>query len=281
MQDGIFQKIDAQYENLSGTFKKIADYLRMNPRELYISSASELARKIGTSDASIVRFCQKLGYSGYDQFREVFARNGDDRSAFNDIADRLNDIGSSREYIERAFQHEFLTLNETIRSFDFPSLKEAVDAIKKASLVYIVGLGSCSILAVSLYYYLDRMQLRCRTITTSGFLMAEQLCNMQKEDVLLLISYPGYSVDSRSALEIAKKHGARTILMTDKKRTPLTRIADIVLVAPAKNPYLFYNSYTGAFALCNMLVLEYAFRDYDRNIKWLGNIKEISRPYKI
>ena len=91
-------------EILSSTEIIVADYLIENYRDLPNLSTRELAKRTFTSSAAIVRFCQKLGFEGYTDFKLSFMaemlKHGDEVQAqiiseqdnINSIMDKVREI---------------------------------------------------------------------------------------------------------------------------------------------------------------------------------------------
>ena len=50
-------------------------------KQLPIFTLSGLAHETGSSDASIVRFCKKMGYSGYTEFKQAFLSAANEESS--------------------------------------------------------------------------------------------------------------------------------------------------------------------------------------------------------
>ena len=59
-------------KGFSDSERTIADYLLRQSRLLPSMTTRQLAKKTYTSSAAIVRFCQKLGFGGYTEFRVEF-----------------------------------------------------------------------------------------------------------------------------------------------------------------------------------------------------------------
>ena len=55
--------------------KKVADFVLQNPQKTVDSNVSEIAKQSGVSDATVVRMCHHIGYTGYYQFRITLARD--------------------------------------------------------------------------------------------------------------------------------------------------------------------------------------------------------------
>ncbi|MBQ7448049.1 MAG: MurR/RpiR family transcriptional regulator, partial [Eubacterium sp.] len=65
----VLEVIRERYADLFPAEKKTADFVLQNPPAAVTMNVAELAKASGVSDATIVRLCHHLGYSGYYQFR--------------------------------------------------------------------------------------------------------------------------------------------------------------------------------------------------------------------
>ncbi|MGL5900996.1 MAG: MurR/RpiR family transcriptional regulator, partial [Lactobacillaceae bacterium] len=70
----LINKITNNYSNFKGSSKKIADYLLKNSNTFLNLDAQHLGTETGTSSASIIRFCQQMGFKGLKDFKIVLAK---------------------------------------------------------------------------------------------------------------------------------------------------------------------------------------------------------------
>ena len=70
----VLQVIKDEYENIFAAEKKVADYVLKHPGRTVELNVSELAKASGVSDATVVRMCHHIGYTGYYQFRITLSR---------------------------------------------------------------------------------------------------------------------------------------------------------------------------------------------------------------
>lgn len=61
--------IDVNKQNFTSAELKVAQCLREEPFAFSSGTASEVANKFNISQSSISRFCRKMGYSGFSDFR--------------------------------------------------------------------------------------------------------------------------------------------------------------------------------------------------------------------
>ena len=97
----VFERISAEYYNLTPAEKKAADYVLSHQRKTQDMSITELAAASGVAEATVSRFCRRLGCKGYNAFRLAIA---------NSIAQRPEQdafVGTVEFYF--AFCHGFCT----------------------------------------------------------------------------------------------------------------------------------------------------------------------------
>src|SRR5690606_13919163 len=63
--DGCLLRIRGLFPALRPSEKKVAEYVLAHPDEVVNLSVTELAQKSGVSDATIVKFSQRIGYPRY------------------------------------------------------------------------------------------------------------------------------------------------------------------------------------------------------------------------
>lgn len=64
--------IQSKMKVLTGSEKKVAEYVLKNYMRVLDFTVTELAEKAGVSDATVVRFCRSVGYKGYQEHENQF-----------------------------------------------------------------------------------------------------------------------------------------------------------------------------------------------------------------
>ena len=67
------QIIRQEFSSLSSGMKRVGRYVIAHPEDVALLSMREQSRRAGVSAASMTRFAQKIGYSGYDEMRDLLA----------------------------------------------------------------------------------------------------------------------------------------------------------------------------------------------------------------
>ena len=228
---GSFVRLQSAYGTLRAAEQRVADFILAHPDELIYLTVTELAERTNTSESTVVRLCQKIGYKGYQEFKIVLAR---------DLVEPANEIYAAIEPGDdlatvktKVFQANAQALRDTIEVLDDAELQRAVDAIAAARRLEIYGVGGSGPLALDAYHKFLKLGMHVIALS-DGDLMAMSSSLLEPGDVVLGISHTGASRDVTDALARAKERGATTIGMTHRSSSPITKVSDIVLVTAAK-----------------------------------------------
>lgn len=119
----LFSQIHEAYDRLPKEHRKIADYISTNVQEVIFYSISELASVLDTSEATVVRFAQGLGYSGYPQLRKILIQYYKEHlSAANRIQSYLGEIKGQDFIYPGMVRKEIEYLSESVSSIPPPTL---------------------------------------------------------------------------------------------------------------------------------------------------------------
>ena len=72
-EESVFNRITREYYHLTASEKKLAAYIVANGQATQGMSISRLAEACGVAEATISRFCRRMGYRGYSAFRLAIA----------------------------------------------------------------------------------------------------------------------------------------------------------------------------------------------------------------
>lgn len=118
-------------------------------------------------------------------------------------------------------------ITETVKGIEEKEYKLLTSAIKKAKRVFVVGAGRSGFIARC-------FSIRLRHLGIESYVAGETICPpIKKGDLLVVISSSGNKKTILSITEIAKKEGAKILVITSEKGTPLTVLSDNVILIPA------------------------------------------------
>lgn len=222
-------KIREGMSSYTDTEKKLADYILQHKGEATLSSAQTLGERAGVSPAAIIRFAHRLGYSGFTALKVDLA--GDSAEEISNFDDMISQQDSMAAVVRKAEALNTMLQNQTYRLLNVESLEKAVDALLRCRTVYLFGLSGSGIVCTDLMEKLSRIDRR--VVYHKDF--HDQLAaaaHISSLDVALAVSYSGKTHEVNTAMQYAKEQGATTIAVTQFRKSPLTRHADILLYIP-------------------------------------------------
>ena len=228
----MLETIKAQYDKMSKGQKKIADYISDNMERAAFMTAMKLAEAASVSESTVVRFASMLGYEGYPEFQQAMADALQSRLVSPKKA-QTNEFRENRsELLRRVLVSDAQNIVDTVGMIDSNIFDQAVDLITNARKICVVGIRTCGPLADYLTYYLRMMRDDVTSVTTTNISeIYEQLSWVQKEDLVIGISFPRYSLRTLRAMDYANHQGARIISITDSKYSPMNMYSSVCLWA--------------------------------------------------
>lgn len=223
---GTLATISDALPKLKGSAQKAAQYILNAPRETINLTITELGVRVGVSEASIVRFAQSLGYSGFHALKIGLAE--DIVSPMLLVHEDLTPEDEPASAMQKAMTAGMRSLEDTVRILEMPVLEAAIQVLCRARQIELFASGNSIPLAMDLNFRLTKIGLNSRFSIdpTMQEMYASLTC---AEDVAVGISHTGSSKDTVYALELAKQRGACTVAITNHSDSPLTRYADFCL----------------------------------------------------
>ncbi|KAB8308856.1 MurR/RpiR family transcriptional regulator [Rahnella contaminans] len=255
----ILDALGAMQNSLTRSAQRIAVYIQAEPSKVTQLSLAELSTLTQAGEATIIRFCRTLGYKGFQDFKmdlaiEVATRPDPEESLLD--AD-VQDAGSPQAIAGRLQSAINNVLTETINLLSLENVEQVVKLMRPADRICIFGLGSSGITAEDAKSKLMRIGLRVDAATNNHF-MYMQASLMKPGDVAIGISHSGTSAETVHALKLAKEAGAATVALTHNVGSPITDMADYVLINGNKQGQLQGDSIGTKIAQLFVLDLIYA-----------------------
>lgn len=268
------ERVAAGLEGLSPAERRVARFFQENREEVLVASATELAAHVGTSDATVVRTTKALGYSGLEELRRQLA---DELRLSLSPASRLVRTlgkidGGAATALELALAIHRKSLEDLGRDVS-PSLFEAaVDRLTEARRIFIFGIGPSSALADYFAIQLRRFGLSGGSLRNTGLLLADDLQQMAKGDLVVILAYSRIYGELKALLEQGDQLGIPKILLTDSLGPALRGRVDLVLpVARGRADSL--SMHTATLALMEALLVGVAAR---RPVETVASLKRLN-----
>lgn len=249
------------YARLSPAHRRVADYLLADGRRAALEPIATVARNLHTSESTVVRFAQTLGYRGYpelrDQLRERFLATATslDRLAASSV-DATRPRGS---ILDRVLAEDADSIMRTLAQTPTETFAAVVDAVVTARRTYVIGFRGSAGIALVLGMGLRIFLPETRVVAVNVGDTPEELLSLRRNDVVFVISYLRYAGQTLEILRFARESGAKTVAITDSPASPVARLADHALITRPTSPRTMA-SYAPAASIASALTEAVAAR---------------------
>lgn len=216
--------INEHYPNLTKAEKKVADYILSSGEKIIYSTISDIKLNAQVGDATIIRFCQKLGFSGFSDLKIEIAKEDFKKKKgysaphnyYDETADRLCEaIQNTKELIQKE------------------ALEKAISNISNAKSIYIFGVGTSGNTSIDLENLFLRVGVQAKAIV-DPHIQAQVSSLLSENDLVIAFSLSGRTKDTYDSLKIAKRNNATIIAITNYLLSPIAQLADVVLQTAIK-----------------------------------------------
>jgi DNA-binding MurR/RpiR family transcriptional regulator len=227
-------RIREYYDNLTPGFRRLADFLLNYTLDAAFLTASELARRVKVDPATVVRFSQDIGYSGYRELSREIKRYVKDQVTAT--YRHTEDAATEADILNAIFDNTNQQL-EHYRTTETPNLANAVNLMKNASHIWITG----EYTSYDLASFLAKSWFPTVGVPASSFHpgiaeTANVVTKMQSDQVLLAIAIGIPGLDTGYAIQQAKSKGLKTICICNSGTLLPAREADLAIVLPTVSP---------------------------------------------
>ncbi len=276
----LITKINEKYGKMSKGQKLIANYIIDNYDKAVFLTAAKMAKMIGVSESTVVRFASSIGYSGYPEFQKALESlvrsklNSSDRPAITNGGIEQNGV------LREVLSADALKIKNTMENIDEAAFENAVEVISNAKRIYVVGIRTCAPLASFLSFYLNMIFDNVVNLqTSSSSELFEQMIRISDEDCIIGISFPRYSMRTLKALEFANNRQAKVITITDSIHSPMNLYSSCNLIAES-DMHSVVDSLVAPLSVINALVVELCIRKQTEVAKTLEMVEDVWSEYQ-
>lgn len=227
--ESVFEKISREYYELTASEKKTADFVMNNQHDTQYMSIAELAEASDVAEATVSRFCRRLGYKGYNAFKLAVANSAavikHDAGA---LYGQVEESDSFEDMCGKLYSADASAMTQTLELINPGAVGLAADILEAADKVFCMGQGGSMLLAAEAAHVFAPTGNKFFAVS-DAHLQAISAATMSEKDAVLFFSYSGSTKDMMDTLALAKEQGAKVILITRFPKSPGAALADVVL----------------------------------------------------
>ncbi|GIO98118.1 MurR/RpiR family transcriptional regulator [Paenibacillus sp. FSL W8-0187] len=224
----VIAKIVSQTQKLTYGENQIANFVIHNPEFITRNTITAIANEIGVSETSINRFCKKVGFKGFNDFKIAFAQD----AFYRDMQAKKKERREINVIDALALDYNELIVN-TSALITEDQLHQVVKLLKGARRILLIGLFDSFLAAMALKNRLAIIGVHADAINDSREMkIAASQCG--PEDVVIAFSRSGSTREIIDAVNIAQVNQAKTVAVTCYDSSAITENAVVDIIAPDK-----------------------------------------------
>lgn len=227
MYSPVIAKIVAMQQNLTVSENEIAQYVINNADAVVSSTITNIAQNTNTSEASINRFCKKIGFKGFNSFKVALAQE----NFYNSMQDPPD--GTQGGFVTSVCADYRNMLMNTTALLDESCVVQAADAIRRAEHTFIFSLPQTSLVAHEFELKLSMLGLFAQATDSLG--RARIFAStVGPEDLVIAIAPSLLISDLYQAVSACKERGAKLITITSYDSPKLGNLVDYKFIISDK-----------------------------------------------
>ena len=228
-------------------------------------SISEMADVADVAEATVSRFCRRLGYKGYSAFKLAVAGSASAQRPMSPLYGEIQSEDSMGDMCQKIYAADVDAITQTLAMINPAAIAAAADMLLAADRVLCMGLGGSMVLAQEAAHLFSTALPNFYAVEDSHH-QAIRAAMLTSRDAVLYFSYSGSTRDMVELMKLARERGAGTVLITRFPKSPGAALADIVLECGAKEGPLQMGSIAarmGQLYLTDVLFNEMCRRDME------------------
>lgn len=253
-RSNVIKNIQDNYSRLSKGQKVIAEYVINHYDKAAFLTAASLGKILNVSESTVVRFANALDYSGYKELQRELQEIIRNKLTTVQRLNLTDDYNKNENTIAKVMEKDIENMRKTLSEVDYDSFYKAVELTLKAKRIFILGLRSSSFLSGYLAFYMNFIFDNIHLVSPGANDIFEQLTKLNKDDIVLCLTYPRYSKRTLQALDYTRIKGCKVISFTDSLISPATSRSDVTIIA--RSDMLSYvDSLVAPMSLINAFII--------------------------
>jgi DNA-binding MurR/RpiR family transcriptional regulator len=234
-----------------------ASYYLGHRSEFAFLTLEAAAARAGVSTTTVIRFCRRVGFSGYKSFQEAVREEVRRLPGLPDKYIRAKSAAAGSKLTEETLRSTLAAVEQSFAKLCEEDAEAAVSELDRAERIFCFGMKESAALAHYAYTRFLSVRGGVFLLTGPGEGELETLFNIGKKDVCLVFLFHRYTRTSTELLPVMRRRGAKIILVTNPP--PDCADADTVLLCEVDAGGI-KNSFAAPVILTDCLCGALAFR---------------------
>jgi len=250
--------INREFLNLTPKNRKLGGYIISDPVKVTSMSTRKLAAACSISEATVVRFVQKLGFKGYHEFQKALINEIQYKMPppANDNGHHLNENTLQNMRFREFVNTDIKKIMKFVENLNFDSLSQLIEHLQESTNIYIIGSYDSWAHACQLGGFLKEIRSGVHIINGSNSNAIETFVGSENNRIAVMISQKPYPTELVKLARYIKELKIKLVIIGDMLPCPMVCFSDISLMDSS-----FNLSAPGLSILFRFIIDELGIRD--------------------
>lgn len=208
----LIELINSNYSTFSDTEKSICSFLLEHQQELLAMNINEFAKKSLSSKSSVIRFSQKLGFTGFSEMKTFIKWEHEQK----------NQKSNNYSFFDQVIKDS----EETINYLKNKNFLDIYQQVEKAKNIYVMPTGTTQQLQASELQRLFMMSEKDVRVIPSNIKVAEfkrMYEILSSQDLVFILSLSGENIDLEESINLLNQKNVKTISISNFQSSFLSK----------------------------------------------------------
>lgn len=277
-----FDRFEKNSKKLTKKQYSVAEYILKNYKTAVFLSSIDLGKQVGTSEATVIRLANALGYSGYLEMVKDIQDYIRREITTIDKVENIENSYKSNTTLDQIIDNNLSIVKSIKQYVSNEDISRIVKDIKKYKKIVIVGFETSSGIAEYIGYNLVRIVPDVEIVTHSSDNLFNIVSNADKNTFIIVLSFPRYSKNVVKLTKLFRKNNAKILSVTDSILSPIKKYSDHSIIIPLNNTNTLYQDVTvGIMTIFQAIFLQYVSNNREGVHKRLKELEEFNQEYEM
>jgi len=252
LQD-LLNQIRQDQESFSAAQRLVAAYVLKNYHQIPFLSISTLSSNIGVSENTVVKFCNRLGFSRFASFKKFISEYiSQFTNTYLVISQKLS-VAQDDSIFTKGTEEDCLaiqtTLSDPTNQENIPKLLLMMDQAKH---IYITGARSSAMMSELLVTALRYLNYKVYVLNPGSCDYLDRLSMVEQDDLVIAFTFPRYTAQVVDGVRDLHNAGVPVVLITDTGLSPANSYADLAFHCSVNSSF-YFPSLSGCLSLINVI----------------------------
>jgi len=269
----LLKQLQEGQSSFSPAQRAVAQYITERHGEIPFLTISDVAERTGTSEATVSKFCNELGLSGFSGLKRLIGAHVNSSLSLNSKLARAARSLREENIFERVVSDDVRNIEMTLGNpTNQSNLHPLLDMIDAARNVYTVGARTSAFFADLLAFKLRQQDVNVMNVDFGVGDHVDKMLMIRPGDLVIAFSFSRFTRDVVKMIRMLKEKGVAVVLITGDGLSPAYQYADLVFTCTT-GAESYVASYSSVLSLTNLILTARALRHKERVEQYLSELE--------